>query len=137
MDRTLDIVVLVLSIGLVGAGFLSIALGWVVNYFAPADLTEDAQTEQTTQTDQTDEADQAVSDADLWLDRMELDRTRTAVIELMVYTGWSTSQVRAVLKGDSGVIGVEVEAARQKLGITAPDRMLRVRDEKGERVIPL
>ena len=137
MDHTLDIVVLVLSIGLVGAGFLSIAIGWIVKHFAPADLTEHAQTRQTTQTDQTDDANTPVSDADSWLDRMELDRTRGTVIELMVYTGWTTSQVRAVLKGDTGTIGVEVEAARQRLGIEAPDRVLRVRDEKGERVIPL
>lgn len=137
MDRTVDIVILVLSVGFVGMGLLSIALGWIVNRFAPADLTEDAQTDQTRQTDQTDEADQAVCEADPWIERMELDRTRGTIIELMVYTGWSTSQVRAVLKGDSGAIGTEVEAARQKLGIMAPDRMLRVRDEKGERVIPL
>jgi hypothetical protein len=89
------------------------------------------------QTDQTDRQTDQVSVADQWLDRMELDRTRTTMIELMVYSGWKVGEIRAVLKGDNGVIGTEIEAARQRLGIVDEPRQLRVRDDQGERLIPM
>ncbi|SRR5258706_15252146 len=77
----------------------------------------------------------SVSADNLEVGRLQLDRTKTAVIEVMVYNGWSVGEIRAVIKGDNGAIGVEVEAARQRLGIDPPDRTLHVRDEKGGRVI--
>lgn len=68
----------------------------------------DAQTgRQTKQTAQTD--------ADLWVERLQLDRTKTTVIELLVYSGWDVGEIRAVLKGDSGTLGTEIKAARQRL----------------------
>jgi hypothetical protein len=60
-----------------------------------------------------------------------------AWIELMLYSGYTTAEIRALLKGENGAIGQEVDAARKRLGIVAPDRQLRVKDEKGERMIPL
>jgi hypothetical protein len=94
-----------------------------------------AQTEADWQTDrQTDE----VSEADRWLDRLEVDRTKTALIELMVYSGWQVGEIRAVIKGDNGAIGAEVAAARERLGLGEdPPRMLQVRDAAGERLIPM
>lgn len=90
------------------------------------------------QTDQTDNADRPSVSADLLrAPRLQLDRTKTGLIEVLVYNGWGASEVRALLKGDNAALGVEVEAARQKLGISPPERTLRVRDEAGERVIPL
>lgn len=51
--QTADIVVLVLTIGLVGAGFLSIALGWIVNrYVAPSTGSEPAPAGSSTGSDQ-------------------------------------------------------------------------------------
>ena len=91
---------------------------------------------QTKQTDQTDGPDEAVSDADRWLDRLEVDRTRAAVLELLVYSGWDVSQIRGVIKGDTGAIGAEVRAARQRLGILTEPRTLVVREGADERVIP-
>lgn len=74
------------------------------------------------QTRQTDEQTDRVSEADQWLARIELDKTKTTLIELLVYSGWDVSQVRSVLKGDNGVLGAEVEAARQRLGIEPPPK---------------
>ncbi len=47
MDRTLDIVVLVLVIGMVAVGIGSMALGWIVNYFWPAKIDVDYVTSDT------------------------------------------------------------------------------------------
>jgi len=81
------------------------------------------------QTDKTDGQTDPVSAADQWVERLELDRTKTTLIELLVYSGWDASQVRAVLKGDNGALGAEVEAARKRLGIEPPPpRMIAVRD---------
>lgn len=89
------------------------------------------------QTDQTDRQTDLESVADQWLDRLEVDKTRATLIELLVYSGWQTAEVRAVIKGDNGTIGTEVEAAKQRLGITDPPRMLVVREGSDERVIPM
>lgn len=92
----------------------------------------------TRQTDQTDDTDRpSVSADDLSAPRLQLDRTKQALIEVMVYNGWNVGEIRAAVKGDNGAIGAEVDAARKKLGIDAPERVIRVRDEKGERVIPI
>lgn len=140
-DKTIDFVVMFLTIGLLTLGLGSMLLGWLarqwdrfVNRSETVMLPAPAQTGQTGQTDtQTDH----VSEADRWLDRLEVDRTKTALIELLVYSGWEVGQIRNVVKGDNGAIGVEVEAAKIRLGIALPPRELRVRDEHGERLIPM
>ena len=68
-----------------------------------------------------EETDGRVSVADQWLDRFEVDRTKTAAIELMVYSGWTVAQIRAVIKGENAALGAEIDAARQRLGI-APEQ---------------
>lgn len=140
-DQTIDMVLLIVSVGLLTLGLGSIALGWLVrvwdravNHFQIVMPRPSPQTEQTAQTDrQTD----YVSEADHWLDRMELDRTKRTVIELMVYVGWDVGQIRNVIKGDNGAIGAEIDAAKKRLGMVDPPRALRVRDEHGERIIPM
>lgn len=93
---------------------------------------------QTAADQQTDRADRPSVSADsLEVPRLQLDKTKTAIIELLVYNGWQAGEIRSVLKGDNGVIGTEVEAARKRLGIDLPERTLKVRDEKGERVISM
>lgn len=62
----------------------------------------------------------AQTDADLWMGRVQVDRTKTALIELLVYSGWNVGEIRALLKGDSGVLGQEIDSARKRLGITPP-----------------
>lgn len=140
-DKTIDTVLLIISIGMLTLGMVSMALGWimrvwdrVVNHFQIVMPSVPHQTEQTAQTDrQTD----YVSEADRWLDRLEVDRTKTMLIELLVYSGWDVGQIRGVLKGDNGAIGNEIDAARKRLGMTDEPRQLRVRDEAGERLIPM
>lgn len=80
-----------------------------------------------------------VSAADAWLDRFEVDRTKTATIELMVYSGWSVAQIRAVIKGENAALGAEIDAARQRLGIDPePPRAIPVRPRNdAERVLIL
>lgn len=86
--------------------------------------------------EQTDRADRpSVSVDDLHVERLQLDKTKVAVIEVLVYNGWGTGEIRSMLKGDNGVTGTEVEAARKRLGIDPPERTMKVKDEKGERVI--
>ncbi len=108
-----------------------------VNHSGGATPVMSRETAQTAQTVQTDKQTDHVSEADVWLDRLEVDRTKTALIELLVYSGWEVGQIRGVLKGDNGVLGTEIEAAKIRLGMTDPPRQLRVRDETGERLIPM
>lgn len=99
---------------------------------APAPLSpKDRQTE-------TDERpDVGLSVADQWLDRLEVDKTRATWVELMVYSGYTVADIRGLLKGDNAIIGQEVAAARQRLGMgDDPPRMLKVREGANERVIP-
>jgi hypothetical protein len=136
------IVIVIVIATLVGCSLMA-ALFWyrfpeshkkIVNRFQVVMSPARSQTEPDEQTDrQTD----YVSEADHWLDRMEVDRTKTALIELLVYSGWDVGQIRSVVKGDNGAIGTEIEAARNRLGITAEPRQLRVRDAEGERLIPM
>jgi len=77
------------------------------------------ESDQTAQTDQTDRQTDEPSAADRWMDRLEVDKTKTALIELLVYSGWGVGEIRSILKGDSGVLGTEIDAARKRLGIAA------------------
>jgi hypothetical protein len=140
-DQTIDFVVMFLVVGLLCLGLGSMFVGWVVRQWdqrVNRSLVVMSPTPaQTPQTEQTDTQTDQVSVADRWLDRLEVDRTKTALIELLVYTGWEVGQIRNVVKGDNGAIGTEIEAARQRRGIALPGRELRVRDDKGERLIPM
>lgn len=87
---------------------------------------------------QTDRADRpSVSADNLEVPRLQLDRTKVAIIEVLVYNGWQVGEIRSALKGDNGTISAEVEAAKKRLGIVDEPRHLRVKDEKGERLIPM
>jgi hypothetical protein len=75
------------------------------------------------QTGQTDDADgdgRRVSVDNPWIERLKVDKSKTALIEVMVYSGWGVDEIRKVVKGENGAIGLEVDAARQRLGIQAP-----------------
>jgi hypothetical protein len=49
------------------------------------------------------------------LERLQVDRTREGLLDALVAAGWSTTQIRAHLKGTNEVIGQEIEAARARL----------------------
>ena len=81
-------------------------------------MSTDPQIEQTDKTDrQTDRA----SEAEQWIARLKVDRTKAALIELLVYSEWGVGEIRATLKGDSGAIGDAVRAARGESDISDPD----------------
>lgn len=67
-------------------------------------------------------------------DRLPLDRTRPAVIAVLVAAGWKTTDIRSLIKGTMEEVGQEVRAAQEA---EPPPRTLRVKDETGERVIAL
>lgn len=99
-------------------------------------VTPPAQTSrQTTQTDQQTARPSALPPQP---PRFALDRTRQAVIEELLTHGWTVTDLRreGVLRGDNDTISKEVAETRKRLGLADPDRTIKVRDEKGERVIP-
>lgn len=141
-DATIDFVVMFLTIGMLALLIGSIVLGWVVrtwdrlvNRSQAAGPLMSPETAQTARTERTDARTDQVSEADRWLGRLEVDRTKTALIELLVYSGWEVAQIRSVLKGENAALGTEIEAAKIRLGIADAPRMLHVRDDKGERDI--
>lgn len=90
---------------------------------------------QTTQTDQQTARPSVVSPK---APRLAVDRTRAAVLEELLTCGWTITDLRRenILRGDNATISQEVAEARKRLGLADPDRTIKVRDEKGERVIP-
>lgn len=82
---------------------------WAIFVMSRQEQQTSRQTKQTAQTD-----------ADPWTDRIQVDRTKTALIELLVYSGWGVGEIRGVLKGDTGALGIEIEAVRVRLGLDAP-----------------
>lgn len=75
------------------------------------------QIDQTAQTNRTDEPDGRTSEANLWMDRIAVDRTKTTLITLLVYSGWSVEEIRRTLKGENATLGAEIEQVRKQLGI--------------------
>ena len=55
--------------------------------------------------------------------RLQLDRTRTALIEELLTLGWTMTDFRReqIFRGDNNKISAEVESARQRLGIESGD----------------
>lgn len=93
--------------------------GWIVKYYQVV-MSRPAPPAPAQTTDR--QADRpSVSADDLEVGRLQLDRTKVAVIEVMVYNGWQVGEIRAVIKGDNGAIGAEVEAAKKRLGIDTPE----------------
>lgn len=58
----------------------------------------------------------------------QIDVIRDLLIDTLVCAGADVDTVRQSVKGDGGVIGAKVAAARQRLGIDPPARKLSVRD---------
>lgn len=118
------IIIVVVGTTLVGCG-LMVALFWyrfpnmhkgIVNLFRVFVPRPQPRADGRTGTDErTDE----VSVADRWLDRLELDRTRTTVIDILLYSGWTITDLRRekILRGENAEISAEVEAARKRLGM--------------------
>jgi hypothetical protein len=59
---------------------------------------------------------------------------RPQLLTLLLLSGWKTSEIRAVFKGDTGTTGIEIDAERRRLGLPDPPRRLPVyQGRKGER----
>lgn len=66
---------------------------------------------------------------------LRLDRTRAALIAVLVDSGWSVTEIRAVVKGENAAISAEVAEATNALaaGKTGARKPLIARDAQGER----
>lgn len=124
-DKTIDFVVAFVSIGLLALGLGSVALGWVVRvwdrvktYRPVMSRPEDGDQ----RTERTNERTNERSSHDLAWQAFLLDRTRMRLIEVMVDSDMTTTDIRTLLKGESKAIGDEVEAARLRLGKASPDQ---------------
>lgn len=72
--------------------------------------------EQTENTDSRQTASESrLSDIEQLVERVQLDRSRETIIELLVRVGWSVSDIRAIIKGDNAVISGLVAKAKSKL----------------------
>jgi hypothetical protein len=67
-------------------------------------------------------------------ERLQHDRTRRALIAVLVEAGWKTVDIRDTLKGTAAELGEEIRTARSSLAEGAD--LLLVRDGHGERLIP-
>jgi len=102
-DSTVDFVVMFVLIGMVTMGLGSVALGWIVKTY---DRVMSRAAQPVTQTAQTDRQTDYVSEADVWLDRLEVDRTKTALIERTsrkAYAKWTTRGRRIRARGCHGI----------------------------------
>lgn len=101
---------------------------------APASsvMSKATQTGQTGQTDETDETDERVSVPSAPVPRLQLDKTRAAVIELLLTAGWTVADFRRenILRGDNTAISAELDAARARLGLDGA-RVIEVRANGG------
>ncbi len=79
------------------------------------------------QTDSRQTDRQPVSEPQKAAARLQLNKTRTAVIEELLTSGWNVGEIRSVIKGDNGTIGAEIDAARKRLGIEVESRTVPVR----------
>ena len=69
----------------------------------------------------------------LAVERVQIDRTRSALIALLVEVGWQTVDIRNTLKGTTSDLGDEIRVARASLASDAD--MLFVREGSNKRLI--
>lgn len=76
------------------------------------------------------------SDALLELALLDIDnrRDRAAALTLLVALGWTTAEIRSVVKGENAAIGADVDAARRRLGVDAPPRFVTINGGKAGKV---
>lgn len=79
-----------------------------------ADYQTDRQTDRQTAADPRQTADNEAVAA------LQIDRTRKAVIAVLVDSGWKVSEIRAVLKGDNTAISAEIAEATNSLAAGQP-----------------
>lgn len=100
-----------------------------------ADEEADEQTASPDEADeQTDDRQTALesrlSDIEESIERIQLDRSREAVVELLVQLGWSVSDIRAIIKGDNAVISGLV--AKAKSTLEQPEEAAQAKENLGQ-----
>lgn len=70
---------------------------------------------------QTDKTDTAVSTDPRECTALQLDKSKSNLIKILVYNGWNVGDIRAAVKGENGAIGAEVQAARGEGNTSDPD----------------
>lgn len=149
-----DVAVLIIGLGALLIGLISVLIGHIAALYdwlrgrgvksfrgsSPRPGTRNTAGEQTDEADRpTDRAlESRLSEKKIQPPRLQLNKTRAAVIEELLTHGWTVADLRreGILRGDNKVIGDEVAEARKRLGLADAERTLRVRDAAGERVIP-
>lgn len=147
MRTTMDYAVAIVLLGALAIGLGSMLLGKIVELWdalvsrvstrPPNHSVElPLQTNQTKK--QTDQQTARPSATPPKPPRLALDKTRAAVLEELLTHGWTITDLRRenILRGDNATISQEVAETRKRLGLADPDRTIKIRDEKGERVIP-
>lgn len=69
--------------------------------------------------------------------RLQVDRTRPAIIDTLLLAGWEPGAVRGAVRGDNNVVQAEINAARVRLGLKEPGRVIPMRDSNGTREVAL
>lgn len=96
-------------------------------------ITSSDEIEADEQTDaQTDVGASALAAA---ISAKKIDVIKELMIDTLVADGADVAIVRLVVKGDNATVGAAVAASRERLGISLPERTLKVRDGVGEREI--
>lgn len=127
---TVDWVVLIITGGALAIGLISVGVGKAAvlydrvkgyaNGRRPLMSTSRPEKAQTKSRPQTDDADRLSVSAHIEQSpRLQLDRTRAALIEELLYSGWTMTDFRRerIFRGDNNEISAEVDAARKRLGI--------------------
>jgi hypothetical protein len=127
---TVDWVVLIITIGALGIGLLSMLAGKAVEMYdrvksSGRDITRPLPPQEQTKPQTTDRRADRLSVSAVFEEppRLQLDRTRAAVIEELLTLGWTMTDFRReqIFRGDNNKISAEVDAARKRLGIEAPE----------------
>lgn len=142
-----DWVLLILTLGAVGIGLLSMLIGKLVEWYdwltialhhrwPPSSVSVEphpyADADERTD-ERTDGGSSALEAA---IATRQLDVIKRAIIDSLLLSGADVEIVRKVIKGENAALGVEVAEAKQRLGIEEPPRMLKVSDAHGPRMIP-
>lgn len=147
MRTTMDYAVAIVLLGALAIGLGSMLIGKVVELWdrlvsristRPPLRSVELPSQTSRQTTQTDRQTTRPSVLPPKPPRFALDRTRQAVLDELLTHGWTITDLRRenILRGDNVTISQEVIETRKRLGLADPDRTLKIRDEKGERVIP-
>lgn len=128
-NSALDLVMAIVAVAALAVGLTSMLLGKIMAWWDARSVNHSQavmslvfpQTKPDRQTDEPDRrADTALSGDPKRCPALQLDRTKTGLITVLVYNEWTVSEIRGLLKGDNTVISQEIAEARKRLGKDMP-----------------